>query len=288
MPRAPKGGTTDIISEPFAFEFFRNGMLVAALAGALCGVVGVYVVLRGMSYIGHGLSHAIFGWAVVSFVVNVNFFAGASAGGFVSALLVNRVARRRTLGADAAIGVVTTAIFALGIALISRASGFTRNFEAALFGDVLGTTGGDIAVVGGVLLATVAIVFTLYRALLFATFDPDVAEASGVPTGRLDAVLGLVLAGTIVSTMQVLGVLLVAAALVIPPATARLLTDSFGRMLWISAAIGAAAGVAGMYASWYTDVSSGATIVLLESVLFAGAYALPRRERGALASVDAR
>jgi ABC-type Mn2+/Zn2+ transport system permease subunit len=118
----------DTLLEPFEFAFFRNGMAVATLAGALCGMVGVYVVLRGMSYIGHGLSHAIFGGAVASFVTNVNFFVGAGVWGVVSALLVSRVARRRTIGADAAIGVVTTASFALGLALISATTGFTRNF----------------------------------------------------------------------------------------------------------------------------------------------------------------
>lgn len=276
----------DTLLEPFRFEFFRNGLIVTTIAGALCGLVGVYVVLRGMSYIGHGLSHAIFGWAVASFVLNVNFYAGAGLGGFVSALMVNRVARRRTIGADAAIGVVTTAVFAMGIALISRGSGFTRNFEAALFGNVLGVTPVQIVAVGAVFGIAIAFVFFRYRALLFTTFDPEVAEASGIRTGRIDSFFALILAAAIVATMQVLGVTLVAAALVIPAVIARLLTDSFGRMLRLSTAIGAAAGLLGIYLSYYLDLSSGATVVLVEAAGFVAAYALSGRRIARLAGAD--
>ena len=261
------------VLEPFEFAFFRHGMAVATLAGVLCGLVGVYVVLRGMSYIGHGLSHAIFGGAVASYVTTVNFYLGAGLWGFVAALLINRVARRRTIGADAAIGVVTTASFAVGLALISRYSGFTRNFEAALFGNVLGVTLEGVWVVLGVTAVAAAFVFLQYRPLLFATFDPEVAEASGVNTARIDALFALILAATIVSTMNVLGVTLVAAMLVIPAVVARTLTDSFARMLWLSVGVGGLSGFAGMYLSWYLNVSSGATIVLVAAAAFLAAFA---------------
>lgn len=271
--------------EPFSFEFFRNGILVATLSGTLTGLVGVYVVLRGMSYIGHGLSHAIFGGAVASFVTNVNFYLGAGAWGVVATLLVNRVARRRTIGADAAIGVVTSASLAFGLALLSRFRSFTRNFEAALFGNVLGVELADLAVVGGVTVAAAVFVFVLYRPLLFATFDPEVAEASGVRTGWIDAGFAVILAATVVATMQILGVLLIAAMLVIPPVVGRLLTDSFGRMLWLSVLVGGLSGFVGMYLSWYLNVSSGATVVLVAAAVFVVAYAisgarrrLPQRE----------
>jgi manganese/iron transport system permease protein/iron/zinc/copper transport system permease protein len=277
----------DTLLEPFEFEFFRNGMAVATLAGALCGLVGVYVVLRGMSYIGHGLSHAIFGGAVASFVTSINFFLGAGVWGVVSALLVTRVARRRTIGADAAIGVVTTASFALGLALISATSGFTRNFEAALFGNVLGVTGRDFLAVAAVTVIASAFVFFLYRPLLFTTFDVEVAEASGVRTWWIDAGFAVILAATIVATMQILGVTLVAAALVIPAVVARMLTDSFARMLVLSVVIGALSGFAGMYLSWYLNISSGASIVLVSSALFVVVYAISgARARRRLPSVE--
>jgi len=273
----------DILIEPFEFAFFRNGAAAAVLAGALCGMIGVYVVLRGMSYIGHGLSHAIFGWSVISVVLNVNFYAGAAFGGFVSALAVNGIARRRVIGADAAIGVTTTAVFALGIALVSRARGFQRNFEAALFGNVLGVRLVDVAIVGAVLLAVSAVVVLRYRPLLFTTFDPEVADASGIRTGNIDSLLAMCLAGTIVVSMQVLGVMLVAAALVIPPVVARLLTDSFGRMLILSTAIGAAGGLAGIYLSYFLNAASGPTIVLVEAAAFVVVFAATGRRRARLA-----
>jgi ABC-type Mn2+/Zn2+ transport system permease subunit len=261
-----------ILLEPFRYEFFVRGLVVATLAGALCGLVGVYVVLRGMSYIGHGLSHAIFGGAVASYVTSVNFYLGAGVWGLVSVLLINRVARRRTIGADAAIGTVTTASFALGLALISRFGGFTRNFEAALFGNVLGVTLADVLVVAGVALFAGAVVFFGYRQLLFTTFDPEVAEVSGVRTGRVDALLAITLAATITATMTVLGVTLIAAALVIPAVIGRLLTDSFGRMLAISVVVGALSGFVGMYLSFHLNVSSGASVVLTGAALFVVAF----------------
>jgi manganese/iron transport system permease protein/iron/zinc/copper transport system permease protein len=261
-----------ILLEPFRYEFFVRGLVVATLAGALCGLVGVFVVLRGMSYIGHGLSHAIFGGAVASYVTSVNFYLGAGVWGLVSALLIDRVARRRTIGADAAIGTVTTASFALGLALISRFGGFTRNFEAALFGNVLGVTLADVLVVAGVAVFAGAVVFFGYRQLLFATFDPEVAEVSGVRTGRVDALLAITLAATITATMTVLGVTLIAAVLVIPAVIGRLLTDSFGRMLGISVVVGALSGFVGMYLSFHLNVSSGASVVLTGAALFVVAF----------------
>src|SRR5256885_7287918 len=137
------------LREPWSFAFFRHGIAAGTLAGALCGRVGVYVVLRRMSYIGHGLSHAIFGGAVASYVLQINFYLGAGVWGLVSALLINSVARRRKIGADAAIGIVTTASFAVGVALISRVHHFTVNFEAALFGNILGVSFSALMVLAG-------------------------------------------------------------------------------------------------------------------------------------------
>ena len=278
----------DTLLEPFAYAFFRHALIVAVLAGALTGLIGVYVVLRGMSYIGHGLSHAIFGGAVASYALNVNFYLGAGVWGLVSALLIQRVARRRSIGADAAIGVVTSASFAVGIAIISVIGTFTRNFEAALFGNVLGVTAGDVWVVAGVAAFAALVVFFRYRELLFSTFDPEVAEVSGVRTGQVDALLAITLAATITVTMNVLGVTLIAATLVIPPVVARLLTDSFGRMLWISVGTGTLAGFVGVYASYYLNWSSGASVVICASILFVLAFLLAelRGRRSALRAAD--
>lgn len=264
----------EILIEPFQFEFFRNGTIVAVLVGGLCGLIGVYIVLRGMSYIGHGLSHAIFGGAVVAFVMSWNFYLGAGLWGFLAAVLINQTVRRTKINADAAIGVITTASFAVGVALISRYRRFTQSFDAALFGNILGVTTADLWVVAGVTLMVALAIFFLYKQLLFMTFDAEVARVYGVKTEWIDTLFALILAAALIASMQILGVTLIAAALVIPAITARLLTDSFNRMILLSVFIGALSGFVGMYLSFYIDVASGAGIVLLQAAIFSLALLL--------------
>ena len=259
---------------PYDFEFFRNGVVVATFAGALCGLVGVYVVLKGMSYIGHGLSHAIFGGFAASALLGVNFVLGAGVWGVASALMINGVTRKRVIGADAAIGVVTTASFALGLAIFAVFGRRGQSFDAALFGSILGVSRADVWAIIGLTVVVAAIVFFAYRQLLFSTFDPEVAEASGVRTGRVDALLMVVLAASILATMQVLGVTLIAATLVIPATIARMLTSSFSRVLLLATAIGALTGFVGMNLSYHLDVQSGPTIVLVGAALFAIVFAI--------------
>ena len=254
--------------DPFQYEFFVRGLIAATLVGGLCGLVGVYIVLRRMAYIGHGLSHAVLGGAVVSYVMSFNFFVGATIWGFLCAQLIALTTRTRKIGADAAIGVITTSSFAVGIVLISRYKSFTRDFETALFGNILGVSGGDLLAVSVVAVAASLIFFLAYKQFLFTTFDVEVARFYGVPTGWIETLFSLVLAGTIVVSMQVLGVLLIAGATVIPPIIARLLTDSFKKVVLISVGVGAACGFGGVYLSFYIDVSSGASVVLLEAFLF--------------------
>ncbi len=259
----------ETLLEPFEFAFFRNGLMVATLAGALCGLVGTYVVLKGMSYIGHGLSHAIFGGFAVSALLGVNLFLGAGVWGFASALLIGGVTRRRSIGSDAAIGVITTASFALGLALIKVFGSAGKSADSYLFGNVLGVDRAQVMLVAVVAVLALGVVFFGYRPLLFSTFDPEVADVSGVRTARVDALLMLVLAATILATMNVLGVTLVAATLVIPPVVARMLTDSFSRMLALSTAIGTVSGFVGMLASYHLDIAPGPMIVLTGSAFFA-------------------
>ncbi|MCC7104692.1 MAG: metal ABC transporter permease [Chloroflexi bacterium] len=267
----------------FKYEFFTRGLLAAGLVGGLCGLVGVFIVLRRMSYIGHGLSHAVFGGAVVSYVLNLNFYLGAGLWGFISALLISATARKRQIAADAAIGIVTTASFAIGVALISRTRRFTKNFEAALFGNILGVTDADVIAVLAVSIVAVLMIALLYKRLLFMTFDPEVARFYGVNTTLLEAGFSLLLAATIIASMQVMGVTLIAAAIVIPAIVARLLTDSFSTMLWLSTVIGVLTGLAGVFSSVVFDVSSGATIVLVSALLFVlvlgGTMQVRRRSR---------
>src|SRR5260221_2008793 len=257
----------------FKYEFFRDGTLAAMIIGALCGLLGVYIVLRGMSYIGHGLSDAIFGGAAVAFIMKWNFYLGAGTWGFLSALLITQPCRRFGIGGDAEIGIVTTASFALGVAIVSSQHRFTQDLTASLFGSILGVTPEQLT---GVALVAVTIslgLFVLYRQLLFTTFDEETARAYGIRTQWIDTFFSLALAAAIIVSMQVIGVTLIAAAIVIPPITARLLTDRIDRMILLSVAVGSVTGLIGMYLSYQVDTSSGATIVLTQAAVFVIAVA---------------
>jgi ABC-type Mn2+/Zn2+ transport system permease subunit len=257
-----------LLLAPFEYEFFRNGFIAAVLVGALCGFIGVYVVLRRMSYIGHGLSHAIFGGAVISYVVNINFFLGAGLWALLAAYLIHRISHRRWVGADAAIGVVTTSSFAMGVAIVSTYRSFTRNIEAALFGNILGITFKDLWLIMAIALIVFIVLLMMRRQLLFLTFDPEVASAYGIATGRTDLLFVLLLAITVLASTQILGVTLVAAAMVIPPVIGRYLTRRFQSLLVISPLIGISCSAVGMYLSFYLDISSSAMIVLTSAGLF--------------------
>ncbi len=266
----------DELLRPFAFEFFRNGLAVATLAGGLCGLVGVYIVVRGMSYLAHGLSHAIFGGFAFSSLLGANFLLGAGVWGVASALAINSVTRRRPIGADAAIGVITTASFALGLVLFALLGHSGSSFDAALFGSILGVSFSSVVAIACVTLVVAGIVVFGYRPLLFTTFDAEVAAASGLPTARIEALLMVVFAVSILVSMQVLGVMLIAAALVIPPTIARMLTHSFSKMLVYSTAIGAACGVVGMNVSYQLDIQSGPAVVIVAALAFLVVYVIKR------------
>ncbi|HEX8003168.1 MAG TPA: metal ABC transporter permease [Mycobacteriales bacterium] len=259
---------------PFAYGFFTRGVIVATLSGALLGLIGVYITLKGMSYIGHGLSHAIYGGFAASTIVSFNYYVGAGLWGLGSALAINTVSRRRAIGADAAIGVITTASFALGVALLRAFGSRGRSFDAALFGSILGLSNADVVAVLAVTLLAGALVFFRYRALLFTTFDPEVADVSGVSVARTDALLTATLALGILVTLNVIGVTLVAAILVTPPVVARMLTVSFTRMLVISTVVGAVCGFVGMNLSYHLDVPSGTMIVLTGAAVFVLTFAV--------------
>jgi ABC-type Mn2+/Zn2+ transport system permease subunit len=258
----------DFLLEPLEYEFFRHGLLAALMVGSFCGLIGAYVILRGMSYVGHGLSHAAFGGAVVGFMLNLNFYAGAGAMGLLAALLINRITKNGRIKQDAAIGIVTTAIFALGVAIISHVRTFNQSFEAALFGNILGITDGDLLVIGLVSVSTVIAIFFMYRPLLFSTFDHEAAQVFGIRTEIVQLMFSFLLTLAVIASMNVVGVTMIAATLITPAVTARLMTDCFSRMLIYSLVIGAITGVAGMYLSYAFNTASGATIVLFGAALF--------------------
>ncbi len=257
-----------MLVDPFQYQFFVKGLVAASLAGALCGLIGVYITLRGMSYIGHGLSHAIFGGYAAAPLLGVPIVLGAGLWGLASALAINAVTRSKRIGADAAIGVVTTASFALGVALLTRFGNKGPAFDSLLFGSINGVSAGDLALLGAVLVGAVVTFVVLHRQLLFSTFDPDVAAVSGINVGLMDTVLMVVLSMSILATLSIIGVTLVAATLVIPAVVARMVTDSFSRMLWISTVLGTICGAVGMYLSYHLEIPSGTTIVLTNAAVF--------------------
>ncbi|MDH3599588.1 MAG: metal ABC transporter permease [Candidatus Tectomicrobia bacterium] len=273
----------ELLLEPLQYRFFLHGLAVSVLTGSLCGLLGVYIVLRQMSYIGHGLAHAVFGGAVASFLLHLNFYIGAGIWGITAVVLIDKLAARREINTDAAIGIITTASFAVGVALMSRMRRFTQDFEAALFGNVLGVSTTDLVVISLVSVVTGLVLIGLYKPLLFSTFDEHVAQVSGVPTRRVRLLFSCILALVILASMQVLGVTLVAAAVVIPATTARMLTQNFARMLGLSTALGGITAALGMYLSYHLDIASGASIVLLAALIFVGVLAWRELSTGAFA-----
>jgi manganese/iron transport system permease protein/iron/zinc/copper transport system permease protein len=258
----------EFLLEPLEYEFFRHGLLAALMVGSLCGLIGMFVVLRGMSYVGHGLSHAAFGGAVVGFMLNLDFYSSAGAMGLLAAILINRITKNGEIKLDAAIGVVTTAMFALGVAIISQVRTFNQNFEAALFGNILGITNEDLLIIALVTGCAIISILLLYRPLLFSTFDNEAARIFGIKTEMVQFTFSFLLTLSIIASMNVVGVTMIAATLITPALTARTMTDSFGRMLIYSFIIGAVTGVVGMYLSYVFNAASGATIVLFGAILF--------------------
>ena len=276
------------LPDPFQFDFFRNALIASLIIGPLCGLLGVYIVLRGMSYIGHGLAHAVFGGAAVAYVVKADLNLWAGAWGFCTAILINFIVRRYKIGADAAIGVITTSSYAIGVAVMSLQQRFTLSLEGYLFGSILGITQADIVrmVIVGALVGI--IIFMLYKQLLFTTFDQETAHVYGIHTGRIDNLFSLALAATIVISVEMIGATLIAAAIVIPPITARLLTQRFDRMIIYSMIFGAVTAIGGIWFSFYLNTASGATIVLVQAVIFVIALvvnALSKRNTLALAGI---
>jgi ABC-type Mn2+/Zn2+ transport system permease subunit len=259
------------LTDPFAYAFFGRAMVAGVLIGAMCGALSVFVVLRKMSYIGHGLAHAVLGGVAVGVVLGQDMYVGAVIATLLAALLIDRISRRRGLHADASIGIVTTAIFAIGVATLSLAPARV-NIEAVLFGNILGVDRVDLLVAGGVGLAFLVALLVAYKPLVFTTFDPEVAAVHGVRVGVSEVVFNLLTAAVVVASVRVLGVLLIAAAVVVPGAFARLVSRSLGAMLVIATGVGITSSVAGLYASYHADVPSGPAIVLTATLFFLVAF----------------
>lgn len=266
----------NVLLAPFQYDFMQRAFVAALCVGILCSVMGTYVVLRKLSFIGDGIAHASFAGIVIAYLVKLDLYLGAAIVAVLTSLGIGYVHRRGKISLDTTIGVLFTGAFALGIFLMSRQRGYAIDLQSFLFGDILSVSSGDLWMILALSLAIAVTVALLFRGLLYTSFDPVVAQASGIRAVMLEYVLLVMLALTIIVSLQSVGIILVAALLVTPAAAAYQLTSRFAPMMALSAAFGACVGVGGLYASYYLQASSGATIVLLATFVFFVAIAIKR------------
>jgi manganese/iron transport system permease protein len=269
-----------LLLDPLAYDFFLRALVAAALVGLACAVVGTFMVLRGFAFMGDALSHAAFPGVVVAYLLRGPFYLGAAVAAVATALAIGWVSRRGGLRSDTAIGVLFAGMFALGVFLFSLIPNYVGDLFGFLFGEVLGIGVGDLIALVLLTAGVLAVVAVLWKELLYSTFDPLGAAASGLPVERLDYLFLALIALTIVVSLQSVGIILVVAMLVTPAATAQLVTRSFGRLVATSAGIGVLAPIVGLYLSFWVNSASGATIVLVETAVFAITLGLARRPRG--------
>ncbi len=262
-------GLLDLLLEPLSYGFLQRGLVAGILIGIICAVIGTFVVLKGFAFIGDALAHIAFTGIVVAFIGGFAFYLGALVAAVLAALGIGAVSRRAGISTDTSIGILFSGVFALGIVLASVGiQTYTVDLFSYLFGDILGVRADDLVAIALLGALVLLVVLALFKELLFVSFDPVVAEAAGLPGGVLQMLLLVLLAVTVVVSVQAVGVVLVVAMLVTPSATAYLLTNRFGRMMALGAGFGALSALIGFYLSYYLNVPSGGTIVLVASAFF--------------------
>jgi manganese/iron transport system permease protein len=254
--------------QPMTYGFMQRGLTAAVLIGIVCAVMGVFVVLKGLAFIGDAVSHAAFPGLVVAYIVGAPLYIGGAIAAVATALAIGLVTRRTRLRFDTSVGVLFAGTFAFGVMLFSTIKGYVTDLLGYLLGNVLGIGLGDLVQVAILGAAVLAVVLVIRKELLFATFDPLGAGASGLPVARLEYLLLGLLGVTIVVSIQAVGIIMVVAMLVTPAATAQLLVIRFGRMMVVSVVLAAVSAVAGLYLSFYLNLASGASIVLVETLFF--------------------
>jgi manganese/iron transport system permease protein len=258
----------EFLVAPFEFGFMQRALLGGVLVAAICALVGTYVVLRGLAFVGDALAHAAFPGVVIAYLLKGNIYLGAMLFALATALGVGVVSRHGRVSHDTAIGILFAGAFALGVLLMSTIQGYTVDLFSFLFGNILGISERElwlVAFLGGVVVLTITV---LYKELLLLSFDPTVAEAMGYPVQAFNHLLLGLIAVTIVISIQAVGIILVVALLVTPSATAYLLTQRFFQMMVLGVVLAALAAVIGLYLSYYLNVASGAAIVLVSTCLF--------------------
>jgi manganese/iron transport system permease protein len=268
---------------PLQFQFMQRGLLAAVLVSGLCAIVGCFVVLRSMAFLGDAMSHSVLPGVAVAYLLGWNLTIGALAAAIAVALGISFVSRRGTLREDTAIGILFSSALALGIALISTIRSYAVDLSHILFGNLLGVGPGDLVLIIALGVAVLLILALAYRPLLVLAFDPILAATLRLPVERLRALLLVLISITIVVSLQVVGIALVAAMLVTPAATAFLVTRRLPAMTAVSALLGMLSGVSGLYASYYLNIASGAAVVLSATIFFLLAFLFSPR-RGVLTS----
>lgn len=253
---------------PFHYEFMQRAAIAALAVGMLCSAMGTYVVLRRLAFIGDGIAHASFAGIVIAYMRGANYYFGAAVVAVITALGIGFVHRRGRISMDTSIGVLFTGAFALGVFLMSRQSNYAVDLQSFLFGDILAVQTNDLIIIVALALVVSVSLAVLYRGLLYTTFDPVVAQAGGIPAGVYEYALLVLVALTVIIGLQSVGIVLVAALLVTPAAAAYQLTKRFAPMFVLSTVFGAVSSIGGLYLSYYARGSSGATIVLVTTVLF--------------------
>jgi ABC-type Mn2+/Zn2+ transport system permease subunit len=268
------------VAAPLSFGFMQRGLAAAVMIAIVCAVIGAFVVMQELAFIGDALAHASFPGVVIAFLLKWPLELGGAIVGILTALGIGVLTRRGKLSQDTAIGVLFAGTFALGIALLSTVKNYTKDLFGLLLGDVLAIQTSDLLVIGVMGALMLAIVFALYKELVLVTFDPVQAEVIGLPVGWLHELLLALMAVTIVISIQTVGIVLVVAMLVTPAATATLLVRRFPLVMLVGAIQGVLGVVAGLYLSFYLNIASGATIVLvLTSMFFLALVFAPLRNR---------
>jgi ABC-type Mn2+/Zn2+ transport system permease subunit len=268
------------MSELLGFAFMQRALLAGALIGAVCAIIGVYVVLKGLSFIGAGIAHASFGGVALGFLLGINPLLTAIGFCLATAWGIGLVARKSQVKEDTAIGIFFASTMALGILFIGLMQGYNVDLFGYLFGSILALGAEDVWITLGLGIVVLVVVGLFFKELMFVTFDAEMAEVTGVPAGKVYFVLITLIALTVVLSIKVVGIVLVSALIVTPAAAAYQLTEDFRRMMALAVTIGVGSAVGGLLLSYPLNTASGATIVLLATLIFFGAAVVsPRRRR---------
>lgn len=249
------------------YEFLQKALFTSIMVGIICGVIGSFIVLRGMALIGDAISHAVLPGVAISYMLGINFFYGAVVTGMLTAVGIGYINQNSRIKNDSAIGIVFSAAFALGVILIARANS-SIDLNRILFGNVLSVRSSDMwmtLIIGAIVLLTVVF---FYKELLVSTFDPTFAASYGLPNKLIHYVIMILLTMVTVASLQTVGIILVVAMLITPASTAYLLTNRLWVMILLAAFFGALSSIIGLYFSFVYNLSSGATIVLVSTALF--------------------